>query len=189
METRKAGIWLAAVALLVCGSVVWAQSATPWIHIEVSGKGEDATNVKVDLPLSLIEVAMDIVPDKVLEKGRLKMEKHGVSVAGLRRLWAEFRNTGDAELVRVDDPKKDQHVRIVREAGIILISVQSLSGKEKKVRIEIPIAVVDALLEGDGENLNIAAAVRQLRGESGDIVRVEDGDKLVRIWIDQSRKG
>ena len=107
MKTRKAGIWLAAITLLVCGSVVWAQSATPWIHIEVSGKGEDEINVKVNLPLSLIEVAMDIVPDKVLEKGRLKMEKHGVSVAGLRRLWAEFRDAGDAELVRVDDPKKE----------------------------------------------------------------------------------
>ena len=49
--------------------------------------------------------------------------------------------------------------------------------------------MVDALLEGDGENLNIAAAVRQLRGESGDIVRIEDGDKLVRIWIDHARTG
>ena len=58
------------------------------------------------------------------------------------------------------------------------------SGREE-VHVELPSAVVDALFEGDGDNLNIRGALAQLQLRRGDIVRVNDKDNTVRVWIDE----
>ena len=45
--------------------------------------------------------------------------------------------------------------------------------------------VVDALFSGDGENLNIRAALDELiRTQEGEIVMIEDDETSVRIWIE-----
>ena len=45
--------------------------------------------------------------------------------------------------------------------------------------------VVDALLEGEGSELNIQAAIQQLQNKRGELVQVQDGETNVRIWIDE----
>jgi hypothetical protein len=176
---------LVAVAVLLCTAAmpVAAQQARPWIHVNVT-EGDDGTNVRVNLPLSVIGVALEVAPDKVFEKGKLKLKNADVSVADLRKLWTELRSAGDASLVEVDG--KDGTVRIVREADLVIIKVDQAKEKETQVRIEVPVKVVDALLEGEGEDLNLQAAIAQLQDQRGDIVRVVDGDTNIRIWIDET---
>jgi hypothetical protein len=53
------------------------------------------------------------------------------------------------------------------------------------VRVEIPVSLVDALLSGEGEEANIEAAIVELKKRRGDIVRVQDDDSHVRVWIDE----
>ena len=68
------------------------------------------------------------------------------------------------------------------------INVQVEEGDEdggKIVDIRVPVAAVDALLSGDGETLNVHAAVAQLGKLRGDIVRVTGGEHQVRVWIDE----
>jgi len=48
-----------------------------------------------------------------------------------------------------------------------------------------PRPFVDALFSGDGDTLNIEDALSELSKERGDIVRVDDGETKVRIWIDE----
>ena len=80
-----------------------------------------------------------------------------------------------------------QHVSIVREAELVLIKVNDRKdGREAKVRVEIPVKVVDALFAAEGEELDIAGALDRLQSERGDIIRVIDGDTNVRIWIDET---
>jgi hypothetical protein len=55
------------------------------------------------------------------------------------------------------------------------------------VRVEIPIDVVDALLSGDGEELNVRGAFALLQKRRGDIVRVNDVQSTVRVWIDEGK--
>ena len=55
----------------------------------------------------------------------------------------------------------------------------------ERVQVEIPVEVVDALLSGEGEDLNLEAAVARLADQRGDIVKVEDGESRVRVWIDE----
>ena len=46
-------------------------------------------------------------------------------------------------------------------------------------------SLVDALLSGEGDEMNIQAAVAEIQKRRGDIVRVHDADSDVRIWIDE----
>ncbi len=58
-----------------------------------------------------------------------------------------------------------------------------------RVRIDLPVTAVDALFSGEGEKIDLGAAIAQLRTERGDIVRVDDEKKRVRIWIDEQNQG
>ena len=157
---------------------------TPWIHVEVDEAGEDATRVRMNLPLSLVQVAIDAAPDKVVKEGHLHLghSDHDIDVEDLRRAWQELRNAGDAELLSVEGA--DETVSIRRAGDLVLIDVDDRKDGDK-VNIQLPVSVVDALLSGEGEELNVKDAVAELKALRGDIVRVDDGESKVRIWIDE----
>ncbi len=177
---------LMAVALLTAGRL---EAQTPWIHVEVTEEGAKQTKVHVNLPLSVALVALEVVPDEIISDGHINIGHHGhhdISVPDLRRIWQELRDSGEAEFVSVEE--EDETVTIVREGDLIRIDVTDRASDESEretVHIKIPIRVVDALLSGDGEELNLRAAVEELKDERGDIVRVEGPDENVRIWIDE----
>lgn len=182
---------LAVTACLLAPVAAWAQ--TPWIHVEVTEPGkpgkpgkEDSkdTHVKVNLPLSVVQVAIDAAPEEFVSEGRIHLHHmdQDIHVEDLRRMWNDLRNAGDAEFVTVEDD--DETVTVKREGELILIHVDDLDDGEK-VRIEVPIEVMDALLSGEGESLNLKEALTQLRGRRGDLVRVDDGETKVRVWIDE----
>ena len=164
------------------------QQASPWIHVEVIEQNEKASTVNVNLPLSLAEVALEVAPDKIVKEGKIKLPNNDISIADLRKLWNELRNAGDAQFVTVKED--DQDVSIARRGDKIEIRVQEAASAEKdkkasNVHVDLPVTVVDALLTGEGEELNFKNAIAQLRTQRGDIVRVRDGDSNVRIWIDE----
>ena len=171
-----------ALTTLFVAPVAAQEAARPWIHIHVTEDADEAKNVQVNLPLSVVEIGLSAAPDKVVEKGRLKLKNANLRVEDLRLMWQDLRNVGDAEFVSVEE--KDQHVRIARRGDTLHINVDDRTGENEKVRIEIPIEVVDALFDGEGDELNLRAAIRRLGMQRGEIVRVDDGDKKVRIWID-----
>jgi len=160
-----------------------AQQGRPWIHVQVNEPGEDGKKVDIHLPLSLAEVALDLAPDDVITDGHLTLKRQDISIADLRRAWNELKASGEVEFVMVEE--KDKKVRVAREADLIRVQVEDRANQEKAVQLRLPIVVVDALLSGEGESLDLRAALGQLKGQRGEIVNVEDGGKTVRIWIDE----
>jgi hypothetical protein len=160
------------------------QAQTPWIHVEVDENEEDASHVKVNLPLSVVEIALEAAPEKIVEGGRIRVHHidEDIDVYDLRRMWNELRSAPDSELVSVQ--KKDQTVSIRRQGDQILIEVDDREGRDT-AHIQVPVRVVDALFSGEGQELNVKEAISQLKGLRGDIVRVDDGETKVRIWIDE----
>ncbi len=191
MKRPAYGIALLATLLLVSGALANAQEPTkertPWIHIQVIGEGDDAEKVNINLPLSLVEVAVDVAPDEALQEAHVQLDRHGLSISDLRRLWQEFRAAGEKEFVTVEKP--NERLRILRRGEHIVIEVDRTDNEASKeeVRVEVPMAVVDALLSGEGEQFNLGEAVAQLKDQRGDIVRVDDGKSHVRIWVDEGR--
>ena len=162
-----------------------AQQSRPWIHVQVTEPGEDGTNVRVNLPLALAEVALSVFSDEAISKGQIKLDKHDVSVEDLRLLWNELKASGDAEFLTVQE--KEKKIRIVRQGDRIRIHVDKSGEADKQIRIEVPVTLVDALLGGQGDRLDLKAALAELTEERGDIVTVSDGEKRVRVWIDESK--
>jgi len=172
-----AGVGL--VALLVVPAAAHAE--TPWIHVRVE-EPEKQTKVAVNLPLSVVEVALEAAPEMIESHGKVKFgEKHGMKLEDVRKIWAELAAVGDAELVSVED--KDQTVKVWRKADQVHVRVEK-AGKEE-VRVEVPVSLVDALLSGEGDTVNIKAAVAELQKKRGDIVTVSEPDTTVRVWIDE----
>jgi hypothetical protein len=164
-------------------SLVFAQSSNPWLHLEVNERTADPTHVKINLPLSLVDVALSMVKDDHLKSGRLKLDTHDVSIADMRRLWNEMKNSGNAEFVTVE--KKDESVKVARQGTFLLIKVSESGKKESKVDMKIPFHVVDALLSGTGDELNLRAAIAAMQQNgAGEILTVQDKGTHVRIWVD-----
>ncbi len=159
-----------------------------WIHIEVIEHDGDHSKVNVNLPVSLADVALNMAHDQdVLSDGHVKINGHDeVSVSDLRRMWAELKKAGDAEFVTVEGD--DENVKIYRKGDQVFVNVDdkdSGGGKPEQVRIEMPVRVVDALLRGEGEDLDLSGALAELKDmDGGEILRVEGGDEHVRIWVD-----
>lgn len=181
--TRGLRIVLAASAL--CGPLAassWAENVA-WLHVRVEEPHRDS-RVSVNLPLSVVEAALRAAPEKIACEGRIHLGRHeGPSVCELRRLWKELRATGDAELVSID--AEDETVRVARAGDLVQLRVTK-AGRREQVRVDLPVSLVDALLSGDDEGLDLAAALVEVRKLRGEIVRVsDDREGSVRVWIDE----
>lgn len=165
------------------GAAAGAQGNGAWLHVRVEEPAKPS-RIAVNLPMAVVEAALEAAPEKVVSSGRIKLGHDGndVSVAQLRKAWNELKATGDAELVTVED--RDEKVRIARSGNLVLVHIDKPAGREA-VRVEVPVEVVDALLAGEGNELNVRAALTKLQGRRGDLVRVNDERSTVRIWIDE----
>ncbi len=170
---------------LVVPMLAFAGSGSPWLHIEVDEDNGRGAQVKVNLPLSLAKMALEIAGDmdnEYISNGNLTIDNADISVRDLRKLWQELRNAGDATFVTVEE--ENETVEISRKGDFVYVNVDSYDGDEM-VRMEIPVSLVDALLSGSGNELDLAAAVAELQeSNAGEIITIQDGRDRVRVWID-----
>jgi hypothetical protein len=180
---RVVGWTWACAAIVSLPALASAQGKAPWIHVRVE-EGNKDSRVSVNVPLSVAEAALAAAPSHVVAQGKVHIgcHGHGMSVASLRKAWAELRKSGDAEFVSVEEA--DQTVKIARAGDRVHVRVTS-AGKAEKVSVELPVAAVDALFAGEGEDLDLKGALDEIRKVRGDVVQVNDGDSKVRIWIDE----
>jgi hypothetical protein len=200
---RKTAFGMGVLALaLVPATGALAQTAAPaWLHVRVE-EAAKASKVHVNLPMTVVEAVLKASPQILEEHGKIKLgDHHGMTLADMRRAWKELAAAGDAELVTVES--EDENVRVARKGDVVQVFVdrkpgarRAEAGPEKpakaaksegpsEVRIEVPVSLVDAMLSGEGDTVNLEAAVNELKKRRGDIVRVKDEDSNVRIWIDE----
>ena len=175
---------LAVLGLGMLAANAGAAESVAWLHVRVEEPSREA-KVNVNLPLSVVEAALKAAPEKVVSNGRLHLGQHGhdFSLSDMRRAWKELRSAGDAELVSVQDG--DETVHIARAGSLVQIRVEK-PGRAEQVHVDLPVTLVDALLSGEGEDVDLAAALVEVRKLRGDIVRVKDDDSQVRVWIDEA---
>lgn len=159
------------------------QAGEPWIHLNIDREGDD--HVTLNLPLAAIEAAIALAPTSIVENGQLQLgSEHEVPVAAIRAMWQELRAVGDVEFATIQHEGND--VRIAREGDTILVRVSAEGDNDEDVRVEVPVRVVDALLSGDGDVLNIRAAIQELSTMRGEMVRVIEANNNIRVWIDET---
>lgn len=171
-----------ALVSVFCLFAVGAQAAAKeWLHINVHDTKGDEEKVRINIPVSLIEVMLPLVEEKAIEDGKIRMNDKDFRVSDLRKMWNSVKTEGDSEFLSVE--KKGQNVRVFTQGHFLM--VQSDENSRSKINIKIPMAVVDAMLSGEGESLNLVAGVKALR-DSGvrDLISVDDDKTQVMVWID-----
>jgi hypothetical protein len=188
MKTALVAVVIAAGA--VSGSsarVAASDSGTAWLHVRVDEVGKNS-RVRVNLPLTVVEAALKAAPETIAAKGRIHLGGHrgrhgrSLTVAELRDAWQQLKDVGDTDLVTVDEEDGDE-VTVARRGDMVEIRVHDRRHGDQ-VRVDIPTAVIDALLSAPGDELNVRAAMDELRKMKGEIVSVKDKDSTVRVWID-----
>ena len=132
-----------------------------------------------------MQIALEAAPDEFVSDGNIHLDHvdEDLDIEDMRRMWNELRDVGDAEFVSVEGD--DETVSVRRVGDKVHVDVDDHDDGDQ-VRVEVPVSVVDALFSGsDGDSLDIEKALEELRSQRGDIVRVEDGETKVRVWIDE----
>jgi hypothetical protein len=173
---------LLAMLALVFGAAGTAAASDLWLHVRVDEV--DGAKVKVNLPVSMMEKAISMVPEEHFSNGRIHLDDccNDISVSELRELWQELKDSPDMTFVTVEED--DETVRVWKEDGYLKVHVQEM-GRQEQVDVQVPLVVVDALLSGESDELNIEAAIRALVAEGeGELVTVTGDDEQVRVWVD-----
>lgn len=178
---------LGLAAVLQAGAWPAAAEARPWLHVQV--EESRGAKVHVNVPLSLVEVAMKAAHEPIFDDKRIHIGgRNGkdLRISDARRMWQELKAAGDTDFVTVRDEDQGETVTVARKGELVQVRVE---GAEKggRVMVDVPITLVDALFSGEGEDLNIEGAIRELSKRRGDVVRVEDKDDRVRVWIDEGQ--
>jgi hypothetical protein len=177
---------LALATPLPAGSVPAASpsSGTAWLHVRVE-EPKQRSRVHVNLPMTVVEAALKAAPDAIASEGRIHLGRHGhdVDIDDFRQMWKELKTVGDAEIVSVEEG--DDRVNVSKKGDLLQIRVQE-GGDRETVHVDVPAALVDALFSGPGPDLNVRAAIVELRKLRGDVVRVNDRSSTVRIWVDDT---
>jgi len=174
------------VLVLATGAALAGQAAPEerWLHIRVEdGKaGEEGETVRVNVPLTLAEKVLPAIQVDRFQNGRVRLDDGEMKEVDLKVILEAIRDTRDGEFVTVEG--KD-NVRVAKEKGNLLVKVREGNGAGAKIDIQVPMAVVEALLSGEKNELDVAAAVRALARHGDEmLVTVTDEETRVRIWID-----
>lgn len=171
-------ILLLAALLAVAG---FASASDLWLHVRVEEQG--GATVKVNLPLTMLEKAIPMIPKEHLEQGEIHLDEWDLDMAELRELWQEIKNSPDMTFVTVEE--EDETVKVWKQEGYLLVNVLEQAGT-KSVDVRLPVSVVDALLSGEESELNVTAAMEALveHGE-GELVTVSEEEEHVRVWVDR----
>ena len=152
----------------------------PWIHVRVTdGQGEESANV--NLPVALIALVLKMGDVQAqLDRG---LAQRDLSLVDLRQTWGGLTDAGDADIVVTEDA--DETVRVRVENGSLHVRVTDRATGALRTEASMPGRVVDALLGGDGERLDISGAIRRLAEKgAGDVVVARDGATSLRVWLD-----
>jgi hypothetical protein len=181
MRTRV----LCAAALLVAAFCLPAAAADLWFHVTVQEEGGDNANVTVNLPISIVEKALPLIPQDQMRDGRIVIDDQEFDAVKLRALWREVSTSPDMTYVTVKTD--NENVKVSKEGGYLVARTVASNAGGAQVNARIPLAVVDALLSGEGNTLNVQAALAALVAEGeGELVTVNDDNSQVRVWIDSN---
>lgn len=156
-----------------------------WFHVKVREKGGDNANVTLNIPVSFLQSLMPMVAKQTeMEGGRIAIEDKDVSTEDLRRVLTALKDSPDATFAEVET---DNEKVIFYKQGNYLRAETTEGQGGAEVNARFPIAVLDALLSGSGNELNLEAALNALVDHGpGELVTIRDGETSVRVWIDHN---
>lgn len=171
--------------LLLVPAIGIAEASDRWLHVRVEeNNGEES--VSVNIPLQLVEAILPAIETDEFQHGRFDWDEGEIEGIDLRQVLEALRDAPDADYVTVRG--HGDSVRVAKEDGLLLVRVDEEHGD--RVRVKLPLAVVEAMIGNRDGEIDLMAGLRALgEYDEGDLVTVESDDESVRIWIDSKQAG
>jgi len=167
-------------------SAATVRAGDRWLHVKVDDAGRGGEKVRVNVPLSLAEKVLPCIHANNLEGGKVRI-RGDVNGVDLRALVDAVRSTDDNAFVTVED--RHDNVRVAKVSGNLIVKVREDQNRSQ-VDIKVPFTVVEALLSGGKDELDVTAGLRALRTQGDtELVTVNDNSQTVRIWVDSRNTG
>jgi len=186
---RITGLLLVAcLAVGLTAATAEAGTAGRWLHIRVTDTGGYGENVNVNVPLDMIAAFLPMIETDEMRGGKIRIDSDWADEdfrgIDLRKVLEALRDSPDTDFVTVRS--NDENVRVSKEGGFIHVLAEDRNDSER-VRVKVPLAVMEALIGNDPYELDLMAALDALADFEGDLVTVESDDEHVRIWIDSNK--
>ena len=173
---------LAVLGLGLLATNAGAAESVPWLHVRVEEPGKE-TKVNVNLPLSVVEAALKAAPEKVVSDGQLHLGPRSRPVARRPAPALEGAARDRRRRARVGTGTRMKRYTSRAPAAWCRFGSRSPAAREQ-VHVDLPVTLVDALLSGEGETVDLAAALVEVRKLRGDIVQRE-GRRQPRPRLDR----
>jgi hypothetical protein len=190
------------------------QGPQPWIHLDMTG-GRANMNLNLPLAAieAALALAPEAIVDS---DGQLQLGgQRQIPVVALRAAWSQLRAAGDVEIANIQDGRQSIRVAREGDTLVVDVTGTDDEDAEHEgdadeddaehrdgdhddaehdrdrgaigeVQIRVPVSVVDALLSGVGETLDVRGAIQELSALRGEMVQIIQPDARIRVWIDES---
>lgn len=162
-----------------------ANARERWLHVRVTDSTTKDESVRVNVPLELAEKVLPTINKDKLHNGKIRFDQIDCHDVDLHALLDAARTSADGEFVTVQN--KDSDVRVAKQNGYLLVHVldKNRPNKKSQVEVKIPMKVVDAMMSGSKDELDLVAGLRALSAQGDtELVSVKDQDNTVRVWLD-----
>jgi hypothetical protein len=175
---KTLGSLILASAALAGGAV--SASDERWIHVRVDETDGAKGRVDIQVPVGMVSSLLPALKGKHAH-GSINVDCKDVDLAELRGYWNAVRSAKDGDYVNVHDDDSD--VRISKSGGFLRLTVDE-KDRGGRVRMKVPLPLVDAAFAG-GDAIDLEALAHALaKVPVGELLTVDDDDSHVRIWID-----
>ncbi len=175
-------LMILAVALAAPASLSSASDDLLWLRVEVMSHGEKGTRMKVNVPLSLMEVVIESV-----DGASLFEKMHGLDAGqghiDIRKMWQSIRDMNVDEFLTIESEK--ENVKVYKDRDFFRVDVRN-NAEGEEVEIKVPLSLMDYLFEKQHARFDFQELVSALRLHAPlQVVRVEGKGESVSVWIEE----
>jgi len=152
------------------------------IGIEIIDNQTGEDRMKLSMPVGAVESMLHVAEEEIQAEFARGIRHGGLDI---RKLYMAMRDADLSDLLEVNQANGEQ-VKIWKDGDAFHLKVWDGDDIDPKVRIELPLLVLDALFSGDAEEgLNLKAALDSFRDLGPmTLVEVYERDETIRIWLD-----
>jgi hypothetical protein len=155
-----------------------------WLHVRVISTNSKGETVRVNVPLELAEKVLPAIDHDRLHNGKVRIGCMDCDGVDIRTIFEAVRSSKDGEFVTLQS--NDADISVMKKDGMLFVHVHDKNKpKHSQVEVKVPMKVVEALLSGSKDELDIVAGLHALAGQGDvDLVSVKDDDNTIRVWLD-----
>ena len=155
-----------------------------WLHVRVISSNSKGETVRVNVPLELAEKVLPAIDHDRLHNGKVRIGCMDCDGVDIRTIFEAVRSSKDGEFVTVQS--NDADISVMKKDGMLFVHVHDKNKpKHSQVEVKVPMKVVEALLSGSKDELDIVAGLHALAGQGDvELVSVKDDDNTIRVWLD-----